>query len=220
MPTLVKTQEMGPTDGAPRKFDPNLTERRSKEHAVLSSLLKKASDPEVGFDELESHLRYLFASAKHYHDWSVVSDLSRGNVHFIDALYVPAKYEEANFTPIDQYEGFGENAEVPNWLSGYANVFLSTKGICRNYSQDRIEEIADGTWFDALRKRLMEAQKGKRNLSLSMVMSVKFLSDAIRIFERDVQAVMPDVTSTPSFFLLLASYETLHAAGYRPCHVR
>ncbi len=110
--------------------------------------------------------------------------------------------------------------EIPDWLTGYASVFLSSKGICKSYCQDELDEIADGTWFDPLRIRLAEAHKNKKVVSVNMVVSVKFLSDAIRSFERDVQTIMPDVTSTPSFFLLLASYETLHSAGYRPYHVR
>lgn len=66
----------------------------------------------------------------------------------------------------------------------------------------------------------MDAKEGKTVMSVSMVMSIKLLSDAIRAFEHDIQSILPNVTSTPSFFLLLASYETLHSAGYRPCHIR
>lgn len=77
MSTTAQIQSPREADDNRKKPDPSLTERRSKEHAVLSSLIKKTQDPEVGFEEFESHLRYLFASAKHFHDWKVVRELSK-----------------------------------------------------------------------------------------------------------------------------------------------
>lgn len=124
-------------------FDSSLTERRLKEHVVLASLLKKTEDRETEFEELENHLRYLVASAKHFHDWTIIVGLAEGRVDFIDSLSVPAKYKEANVTPVSQYGGFIETVDVPAWVSGYTNVLLSTKWVCSNYSKDQMEYIAE-----------------------------------------------------------------------------
>lgn len=56
----------------------------------------------------------------------------------------------------------------------------------------------------------------KKTNDLESLASIKLVHSSTVLLEKELRQTMPHVTKTPGFYLLLSSYETLHAQGYRP----
>ena len=112
---------------------------------------------------------------------------------------------------------------VPLWISAYVNVYLSYGQYFDRYLESREDALLSDPAFQSLFDRRAEmvrnGAKGSGNAKTGRIenlASAKFLHSATKLLEKELRQNMPSVTRTPGFYLLLSSYETLHANGYRP----
>lgn len=133
------------------------------------------------------------------------------------------RYEEANSTVMSKIANQKTETAPPLWISAYANVYLSYGTYFERYLESREDAMLSDSNFQSLFDRRAEMARngikgsgnGKTNRVESLV-SAKFLHSATALLEKELQQSMPRVTRTPGFYLLLSSYETLHANGFRP----
>lgn len=133
------------------------------------------------------------------------------------------RYEEANSTPMAKIANQKTEESVPLWISAYVNVYLSYGKHLKRYLESRECALLSDPQFQSLFDRRAEmARNGEKGMGnghvnrIENLASAKFLHAATKLLEKELRQNMPRVTKTPGFYLLLSSYETLHANGYRP----
>lgn len=133
------------------------------------------------------------------------------------------RYEEANATPMSKVSAQKTEVAPPLWISAYVNVYLSYGKYFDRYLESREDALMSDTDFQSLFDRRAEmARNGEKGIGngqtnrIETLVSAKFLHAATKLLEKELRQNMPRVTKTPGFYLLLSSYETLHANGYRP----
>lgn len=190
---------------------------------TLAWFIQEAEYPETTFEDVNERIKSLFVTAVKSGDWTNVEMLANGRIEHVNASHVAMRYEEANSTPMSEIAHQKTVETVPLWMSAYVNVHLAHSKYLKHYLSDRQNALLNDAEFQMAFDRRSEMQrngtKGAGNEKINRVeslASVKFLHSATRLLEKELRQNMPRVTRTPGFYLLLSSYETLHANGYRP----
>lgn len=203
--------------GGKKEKESKYVQGKSLREAVFADLVRAAEDPGTPFEEIDSHIRYLMGSSIANHDWKEIDGLISGRAEFLDALNFPMKSEKANRTPISELETFGQTFKFPNWIAAYGKIFLAHKDIRKAYVADNAAKVENDNGLCAIMDRLSVSDCApKTTRTIGDGFSIKLLSEAIDLLELEVRRNQHDITKTPAFFLLLATYETFHEYGYRP----
>lgn len=189
----------------------------------LAWFLEEAQYPETTFEDVNERLRNLFSTAMKSGDWKNVEMLAKGKAEYVNASFVVMKHEEANATPMSDLSHEKTVEKVPLWISAYANIYLAHGKIIRKYVSSPRNALMSDAGFESLVERRAKAletgMKGigkKKTNDIEILASIKLVHDATKFLEKELRQNMPQVTKTPGFYLLLSSYETLHAEGFRP----
>lgn len=190
---------------------------------TLAWFVQEAEYPETTFEDVNTRIKSLLGTAVKSGDWSNVEMLASGRIEHVNASHVAMRYEEANSTPMSEIAHQKTVETVPLWMSAYVNVHLAHERYLKHYLAARQDALLDDSEFQSVFERrsemLQHGAKGAGNEKINRVdslASIKFLHSATRLLEKELRQNMPRVTRTPGFYLLLSSYETLHASGYRP----
>ncbi len=190
---------------------------------TLAWFLQEAEYPETTFEEVDQRIRSLLITAVKSGDWKNVEMLASGRVEHVNASHVAMRYEEANSTPMSKIAHQKNTETLPLWMSAYVNVHLAHEKYLKHYLAARQDALLDDPEFQSIFERRSELmQKGAKGAGnekinrIDSLASIRFLHTATVMLEKELRQNMPRVTRTPGFVLLLSSYETLHARGFRP----
>lgn len=197
-------------------YDPEKTERRICDDAYLSNLVRISDETDCSFNEVETIVRKLIASALKSHDWEIPKAVASGSFYVVDALEVPMKTAEANRTKLSDLKSHATYATLPSWVTAYAKIALSSGKACSRYVKDDLDSLIADEKLEKFIEKIEARQPSERVRNIKSYVSLKLISEAVSMLEKDVGRHMDDVVRNPSFFLLLACYQSLHSHGCRP----